>query len=83
MCPRRPTRRGLRLLDHAVSNEDGDNGSVAILLGKKSGGFEAKADYPTFGPAGVAAARLNGDRALDLVTSADGDDAIATLLNPP
>jgi Flp pilus assembly secretin CpaC len=74
--------------DLAVVNQgDGTTAStVSILLGNRTGGkqdgtFAAKTDYPVgVSPAGIATADFNGDSAMDLAVTNQGDGTISVLL---
>jgi hypothetical protein len=58
-------------LDLATVNyNNGQTGSVSILLGKGDGTFGAHTDYPTgTGPDGLALGRFNGDKNIDLAVA--------------
>jgi hypothetical protein len=71
-------------LDLVVTNQGAN--TVSVLLGTGTGGFGAKADFPTgLTPVAVAIADLDRDGDLDLVVTNRGANTVSALLNggPP
>ncbi|HEY1615173.1 MAG TPA: VCBS repeat-containing protein [Rhizomicrobium sp.] len=58
-------------VDLATANyNSGQTGSVSVLLGNGDGTFQPKADYEAgLGPDGLAVAKINGDKFVDLVVA--------------
>jgi FG-GAP-like repeat len=69
-------------VDFAVP--DRQNDEVVLLRGKRGGGFRrAGAEPAGDGAIAIVAARLNGDRGIDLATSNQTGEDVSVLLNKP